>query len=89
MYVHKGLGYIYTQIMMKHGSWTTHADPVYDFPSSSMCMAKTDVRANKDDEKHMHEIKKQGILPRTSAAQRAGDVSSRHLAEIATHPREY
>ena len=57
MYVHKGLGYIYTQIMMKHGSWTTHADPVYDFPSSSMCMAKTDVRANKDDERHMYEIK--------------------------------
>lgn len=57
MYVHKGLGYIYTQIMMKHRSWTTHADPVYDFPSSSMCMAKTDVRGNKDDERHMYEIK--------------------------------
>ena len=57
MYVHKGVGYIYTQIMTKRRSLTTRADPVCDFPSSSMCMAKTDVRGNEDDERHIHEIK--------------------------------
>ena len=57
MYVHKGVGYIYTQSMTKRRSLTTRADPVCDFPSSSMCMAKTDVRGNEDDERHMHEIK--------------------------------